>query len=81
MYTQKGCVASPSTFISTPRKYEKSRLITMMMMMMIIIKLANKPYIVLQDKKEKTCLLIDRVIPDDLNVNTTDTERPEKLRK
>jgi len=63
MYIQKGCDASASTFISTPRKYENSRLI------IIMIKLANKPDIVLQDKLEKTCLLIDRVIPHDLNVN------------
>ena len=32
-------------------------------------KLANKPAIVLQDKQEKICLLIDTVIPHDLNVN------------
>jgi len=38
---------------------------------------------VLQDKKEKTCLLIETVIPDDLNVNrhrktwkTKQVERP-----
>ena len=31
-------------------------------------------------KKEKTCLPIYRVIPDDLNVSTTDTEKPEKIK-
>jgi hypothetical protein len=36
MYIQKGCVASASPFISTPRKYENSRL-----MMMMMIKLTN----------------------------------------
>jgi len=47
MYLQKGCVASASIFISTPRKYENSRLIMMM------IKLPNEPDTVLQDKKRK----------------------------
>jgi len=37
MYIQKGCVASASTFISTPRKYENSRLMMMMMMMMMMM--------------------------------------------
>jgi hypothetical protein len=73
MYIQKSCVASASTSISTPRKYEKSLLI-IIIIIIIIIKLANQPDIVLHDKKEKTCLLIDRVIPDGLNFNTTDTE-------
>ena len=40
--------------------------------------LTNQPNIVLHDKKEKTCLLIDIAIPDDSNVNTKETE---KLRK
>jgi hypothetical protein len=33
---------------------------------------------VLCDKKEKTCLLIDIVRPDDSNVNTNDTEKLSK---
>jgi hypothetical protein len=38
--------------------------------------LANPPNIVLHDKKEKICLLID--IPDDSNVNTKETEKLSK---
>ena len=38
--------------------------------------LANWPAVLLQDKKEKTCLLIDIVvILDDLNVKTKETEK------
>ena len=40
--------------------------------------LANWSDVVLCDKKEKTCLLIDIARQDDSNVNTNDTE---KLRK
>jgi len=37
--------------------------------------LANQLNVVLQDKKEKTCLLIDITIPDDSNVNTKEAEK------
>jgi len=37
--------------------------------------LANRSDIVLQDKKEKTCLLIDITIADDSNANTKETEK------
>jgi hypothetical protein len=40
--------------------------------------LINRPDIVLDDRKEETCLLIGIAIPDDSNVNTEETE---KLRK
>jgi len=35
--------------------------------------LANRPDIILNDKKEKPCLLIDIDIPDDAKVNTKET--------
>jgi hypothetical protein len=38
-------------------------------------KLPNRPDIVLRDKKETTCLLIDVDIPDDSNDNTEGTEK------
>jgi len=37
--------------------------------------LANQPDVVLHDKKENTCLLIDIAIPDDSNINTKETEK------
>jgi hypothetical protein len=37
--------------------------------------LANQPAVVLHDKKENTCLLIDITIPDDSNINTKETEK------
>jgi len=37
--------------------------------------LANRPDIVLLDKVENNCLLIDVVIPDDSNLKTKDTEK------
>jgi hypothetical protein len=40
--------------------------------------LANRPVIVLHDKKEKTCLLIDITLPGDSNVNTKETEKLSK---
>jgi len=40
--------------------------------------LANPPDIVLHDKKEKICLLIDITIPDDSNLNTKETEKLSK---
>jgi hypothetical protein len=36
--------------------------------------LANQPDIVLHDKKEKTCLLINTAIPDDSSINKKETE-------
>jgi hypothetical protein len=36
--------------------------------------LANRPDIVLDDKKETTYLLVDLATPDDSNVNTKETE-------
>ena len=42
--------------------------------------LANQYDIVLQDKKEKTCLLIDIAIPDDSNANTKETEKLSKYK-
>jgi hypothetical protein len=36
--------------------------------------LANRPDVLLQDTKQKTCLLIDIVMLDDLNVNKKETE-------
>ena len=40
--------------------------------------LANRPDIILHDKKEKTCLLIDVVIPDDSNIKIRQTEKLSK---
>jgi len=40
--------------------------------------LPNRPDILMHDKREKTCLLIDITLPVDSNVNTKETE---KLRK
>jgi hypothetical protein len=40
--------------------------------------LANGPDIVLCDKKEKTCLLIDIAIPDDSNIIIQETEKLSK---
>jgi len=34
-----------------------------------------RPNVVLYDKKEKTCLLIDMAIPDDSNINTKESEK------
>ena len=42
--------------------------------------LANWTDIVQQDKKENACLLIDIAIPDDLNVNTKETEKLYKYK-
>ena len=36
--------------------------------------LANRPGILVHDKKKKTCLLIDITIPDYSNVHTKETE-------
>ena len=40
--------------------------------------LTKLPYVIIHDDKEKTCLLVDVVLPHDSNVNTKETE---KLRK
>ena len=40
--------------------------------------LANPPDLVLHDKKEKICLLIDIAIPDYSNLNTNETEKLSK---
>jgi len=40
--------------------------------------LANRSDIVLQYKKENTCLLITIAIPDDSNINTKETEKLSK---
>ena len=40
--------------------------------------LANPPDLVLHDKKEKICLLIDIAIPDYSNLNTKETEKLSK---
>ena len=40
--------------------------------------LANRPDVVLHDKTEKTCLLIDVAIPDDSDGNTKETEKLSK---
>jgi len=37
--------------------------------------LENQPNIVLHDKKEKTCLLIDRDIADESNIYAKETEK------
>ena len=37
--------------------------------------LVNLPDVVLHDKKEKTCLLIDTAIPDGSHFNTRQTEK------
>jgi len=37
--------------------------------------LTNRSVRVWHDKKEKTCLLIDIAIPNDLKINTTETEK------
>jgi len=37
--------------------------------------LANRPVILLHDKKEKTCLPIDIALPDVSNANTKETEK------
>jgi hypothetical protein len=42
--------------------------------------LANRLDIVLHDKEEKTCLLIDIAIPDDWNFNTKETEKLSKYK-
>lgn len=42
--------------------------------------LANRPDIVLHDKKEKTCLLIDIVVPDDTNFMLKETEKISKYK-
>jgi hypothetical protein len=36
--------------------------------------LANRPDIVLHDKKQKTCILITTAIPDESNFNTKETK-------
>jgi len=43
--------------------------------------LVNRPGVVLHEKAEKTCLLIDVDIPDDSDGNTKETEKLSKLRK
>jgi hypothetical protein len=40
--------------------------------------LANRPVIVLHDKRVYTCLLIDITMPDDSNINTKETEKLNK---
>ena len=40
--------------------------------------LANPPGIVLRDKKDEICLLIDIAIPDGSNVNTKETDKLSK---
>jgi hypothetical protein len=40
--------------------------------------LAHLPAVLLRDKKEKTCLLIDIAIADDSNVNTKATEKTKQ---
>jgi len=42
--------------------------------------LANRPDIVLLDKVENKCLLIDMAIPDDSNINTKETEKLSKYK-
>jgi hypothetical protein len=42
--------------------------------------LAIRPDIVLQNKEENNCLLIDIVIPDDSRVNTKEGEEPSKYK-
>jgi hypothetical protein len=42
--------------------------------------LANWSDIVLHDKKERTCLLIDRAIPDNSNINTKEIEKLSKYK-
>jgi len=42
--------------------------------------LANRPDVVLHDKTEKTCLLIDVAISDDSNLNTKETEKLSKYK-
>ena len=41
--------------------------------------LTNRHGTVLHDNKEKPCQLIDIALPDDSNVNTTETERIREL--
>jgi hypothetical protein len=43
-----------------------------------IIIIINRPDVVLHDEKKKTCLMIDRAIPDDSNVKTKETEKVSK---
>ena len=43
--------------------------------------LANWPDIVLHDKREKTCLLININTPDDAEVNTKETEKLSKYKE
>jgi len=42
--------------------------------------LANRPGKLLYDKREKTCLLIEIVIPDDSNGNNKETEKLNKYK-
>jgi hypothetical protein len=42
------------------------------------ITLANRPVVVLQDEKDKTCLLIDIAITNDSQVNTKENEKLSK---
>jgi len=42
--------------------------------------LVNRPDIVLYDKIEKTCLLIDMAVPDDSNNDTKETEKLSKYK-
>jgi hypothetical protein len=42
--------------------------------------LANRPDILLHDKKEKTCLLIDIALLVDSNVNTKETDKLFKFK-
>jgi predicted alpha/beta superfamily hydrolase len=42
--------------------------------------LANRPDLVLHDKKEKTCLLIDIAILDDLHAHTKETKKLTKYK-
>ena len=43
--------------------------------------LANWPDVLLQDEKEKNCLLIGIVIQDDLNVNTKETKKTKQAQR
>ena len=41
---------------------------------------ANRPDIIIKDKKEKTCIMIDMIIPSERNVSIKEVEKPSKYK-
>jgi hypothetical protein len=55
-------------------------LLLLLLLLIIIIIIINRSNIVLNDKREKTCLLIERAIRDYSNFNTNETENLNKYK-